>query len=65
MKKISILGVTGSIGTQTLDVVRNSDDIKIIGISANSSTEKMKEIIKEFKPKYVAMMKEECAEEFF
>ncbi len=63
MKKISILGVTGSIGTQTLDVVRNSDDIKIIGISADSSTEKMKEIIKEFKPKYVAMMKEECAEE--
>lgn len=63
MKKISILGVTGSIGTQTLDVVRNSDDIKIIGISANSSTEKMKEIIKEFKPKYVAMMKVECAEE--
>lgn len=63
MKKISILGGTGSIGTQTLDVVRNSDDIKVVGISANSSTEKMKEIIKEFKPKYVAMMKEECAEE--
>ena len=63
MKKISILGVTGSIGTQTLDVVRNSEDIKVVGISANSSTEKMKEIIKEFKPKYVAMMKEECAEE--
>ena len=63
MKKISILGVTGSIGTQTLDVVRNSNDIKIVGISANSSTEKMKEIIKEFKPKYVAMMKKECAEE--
>lgn len=63
MKKISILGVTGSIGTQTLDVVRNSDDIKVVGISANSSTEKMKEIIKEFKPKYVAMMKKECAEE--
>ena len=63
MKKISILGGTGSIGTQTLDVVRNSNDIKVVGISANSSTEKMKEIIKEFKPKYVAMMKEECAEE--
>ena len=63
MKKISILGVTGSIGTQTLDVVRNSDDIEIVGISANSSTKKMKEIIKEFKPKYVAMMKKECAEE--
>lgn len=63
MKKISILGVTGSIGTQTLDVVRNSDDIEIVGISAKSSTKKMKEIIKEFKPKYVAMMKKECAEE--
>lgn len=63
MKKISILGVTGSIGTQTLEVVRNSDDIKVVGISANSSTEKMKEIIEEFKPKYVAMMKKECAEE--
>lgn len=63
MKKISILGTTGSIGTQTLDVVRNSENIEIVGISANSSTEKMKEIIKEFKPKYVAMMKKECAEE--
>ena len=63
MKKISILGVTGSIGTQTLDVVRNSDDVEIVGISANSSIEKMKEIIKEFKPKYAAMMKVECAEE--
>ena len=42
MKKISILGVTGSIGTQTLDVVRNSDDIKIIGISANSSSFQLK-----------------------
>ena len=63
MKKISILGVTGSIGTQTLDVVRNSDDIKIIGISANSSVNKMKDIIKEFKPKYVAMMDEKCGAE--
>lgn len=63
MKKISILGVTGSIGTQTLDVVRNSDDIKIIGISANSSVDKMKDIIKEFKPKYVAMMDEKCGAE--
>lgn len=63
MRKISILGVTGSIGTQTLDVVRNSDDIKIIGISANSSVAKMKDIISEFKPKYVAMMDEKCGAE--
>lgn len=64
MKKISILGTTGSIGTQTLDVVRKSnDEFKIIGISANSSVEKMKDIIKEFKPKYAAMMQESSAKE--
>ena len=59
MRKISILGATGSIGTQTLDVVRKSKDkFKIEGISANSSTDKMLGIIKEFSPKYVAMMDE-------
>ncbi|MGL4875514.1 MAG: 1-deoxy-D-xylulose-5-phosphate reductoisomerase [Clostridium sp.] len=56
MKNISILGVTGSIGIQTLDVVRKSEDIQIIGVTANTSVEKMKEIIEEFKPKYVGMM---------
>lgn len=62
MKNISILGATGSIGTQTLDVIRNSDnEIKLIGISANSSVNKIIEIINEFSPKYVAMMDEESA----
>ena len=59
MKKLTILGVTGSIGTQTLDVIRS--DIKnfiIIGISANTNYEKIIPIIEEFKPKYVAMMDE-------
>lgn len=60
MRKISILGATGSIGTQTLEVIRNSNkEIKLIGVSANSSVEKIKEIINEFSPKYVAMMDEE------
>lgn len=59
MKNISILGVTGSIGTQTLDVIRNSEGkINLIGITANSSVNKIKEIIGEFEPKYVAMMDE-------
>ena len=45
MKKISILGATGSIGTQTLDVIRKSEGkIKLIGITANSSVEKIIEI---------------------
>ena len=62
MKNITILGVTGSIGTQTLDVIRN--DIKnfyIVGISANTRWEKMIPIIEEFKPKYVAMMDDEAS----
>lgn len=63
MKNISILGVTGSVGTQTLDVVRKSNgEIKIIGVTANSSVEKMKEIISEFNPKYVGMMEDISAE---
>lgn len=62
MKNISILGATGSIGTQTLDVIRNSnDEIKLVGISANSSANKIIEIINEFNPKYVAMMQEESS----
>ncbi|MDV4151250.1 1-deoxy-D-xylulose-5-phosphate reductoisomerase [Clostridium sp. AL.422] len=64
MKNISILGATGSIGTQTLDVIRNSNnEIKLIGISANSSVNKIIEIINEFNPKYVAMMDEASAKE--
>lgn len=64
MKNISILGATGSIGTQTLDVIRNSKgEIKLIGISANSSVNLIKEIIDEFKPKYVAMMDENAGKE--
>ena len=59
MKKISILGATGSIGTQTLDVIRMSDgEIKLIGVTANSSVDKIIDIINEFSPKYVAMMDE-------
>ena len=62
MKKISILGSTGSIGTQTLDVVRkNADKFEVIAISANSSVDLLLEQIKEFRPKYVAVYSEESA----
>lgn len=64
MKKLSILGVTGSIGTQTLDVIRKSNgELKLIGITANTSVKKIIEIIEEFKPSYVAMMDGKCANE--
>lgn len=64
MKNISILGATGSIGTQTLEVIRNSNkEINLIGVSANSSVNKIIDIINEFSPKYVAMMDEKSAKE--
>jgi 1-deoxy-D-xylulose-5-phosphate reductoisomerase len=62
MKKVTILGVTGSIGMQTLDVIRKDiNNFKIIGISANVNFEKIIPIIEEFKPKYVAMMDEKSS----
>jgi 1-deoxy-D-xylulose-5-phosphate reductoisomerase len=62
MKRITILGVTGSIGTQTLDVIRRDTyNLAIVGISANTNCEKVIPIIEEFKPKYVAMMDEEAS----
>nr|WP_312289010.1 1-deoxy-D-xylulose-5-phosphate reductoisomerase [Clostridium chromiireducens] len=64
MRKISILGATGSIGTQTLDVIRKSDgELRLIGVTANTSVQKVIEIIKEFEPSYVGMMDHNSAEE--
>lgn len=57
MKNISILGATGSIGTQTLDVIRNDlENFNVIGVSANSNSAKIIDIIKEFSPKYAALV---------
>lgn len=64
MKNICILGATGSIGTQTLDVIRkDSENFKLISVSANNNYEMIIKIIKEFHPKYAAMMdKAACIE---
>ncbi len=63
-RKIILLGSTGSIGTQTLDVARaNPDDLKIVGIAANKSVDKVEQQVREFKPKYVAMYDEKAAKE--
>lgn len=61
MKKIAILGSTGSIGTQTLDVVRANKDIQVLGISAGKNIRKLEEQIREFSPKLVAVWEEEAA----
>ncbi|MBI1936026.1 1-deoxy-D-xylulose-5-phosphate reductoisomerase [Candidatus Woesearchaeota archaeon] len=57
MKYLSILGSTGSIGTQTLGIVRQfPNEFKIVGLSANKNSELLLKQIKEFKPKAVAIM---------
>ena len=58
VRKISILGSTGSIGTQTLDVVRNNGDIKVVGISAGKNVKLLEKQIREFHPKYVSVADE-------
>lgn len=63
MKEIAILGSTGSIGTQTLDVVRNNQDIKIAALTAGSNIEKLEEQIREFHPKVVALWNEKSAKD--
>ncbi len=62
MKRISILGSTGSIGTQTLDVVRMSSDMEVVGLTANGNIELLEKQINEFKPLKAAVMNEEKAE---
>ena len=63
MKKIAILGSTGSIGTQTLDVVRANGDIQVLGISAGRNIAKLEEQVREFSPKLVAVWDEKAAGE--
>ncbi|MGE4213919.1 MAG: 1-deoxy-D-xylulose-5-phosphate reductoisomerase [Anaerotignaceae bacterium] len=58
MKNISILGSTGSIGVQTLEVVRATSDFRVLGLSTNTSTELLEEQIREFRPLKVAVMDE-------
>jgi len=63
MKKIAILGSTGSIGTQTLEVARNNGDLEIVSMAAGSNVKKLEEQIREFRPKTVAVWTEEKARE--
>lgn len=63
MKNIAILGSTGSIGTQTLDVVRNNPSLKVKALAAGGNVDKMEEQVREFKPELVCMWQEEAAKE--
>ena len=63
MKKIAILGSTGSIGTQTLDVVRDQGDISVAALAAGSNIALLEQQIREFHPRLVAVWDKKKAEE--
>lgn len=63
MRKLSLLGSTGSIGTQTLDVVRHQQDIEVAALAAGSNIDRMEAQIREFKPEIAAVWDEARAKE--
>lgn len=63
MKNLVILGSTGSIGTQTLDVVRNNEGLNVLAVSAAKNVKLIEEQIREFKPKYAVMYEEAAFKE--
>lgn len=63
MKKIAILGSTGSIGTQTLDIVREQGDIQVVAMAAGSNISLLEAQMREFKPSLVSVWNEKKAKE--
>lgn len=61
MKKLGILGSTGSIGTQALEVVRANPELKVTALAAGSSVDKMEQQVREFKPEIAVMWEEKAA----
>ena len=62
MKNISIIGSTGSIGTQALDIVRANDDLRVVALACGKNIEMVEKQAREFKPELVSVMSEELAE---
>ena len=63
VKNISVLGSTGSIGSQTLDVVRANGDIEVLGISAGKNIKMLEEQAREFHPQLIAVWDENAAKD--
>ena len=61
MKYISIIGSTGSIGTQTLEIVRSNPDLQVIALAAGSNVSLMEQQVREFHPMLAVMGSEEAA----
>ncbi|MBE6038144.1 MAG: 1-deoxy-D-xylulose-5-phosphate reductoisomerase [Anaerofustis stercorihominis] len=62
-KHISVLGSTGSVGRQTLDVIRNNKEMKAVALTANSNITLLEEQAREFMPEVVSVMDEDAAKE--
>ena len=63
MKKIAILGSTGSIGTQTLEIVRENTDLEVVGLAAGSNVELLEKQVREFRPRLVSLQSEKYCKE--
>ena len=63
MKNISLLGSTGSIGTQTLDVIRRNNDIKVVALAAGTRVKELANQVREFRPELVCIGSEKLAAE--
>ena len=63
MKKIAILGSTGSIGTQTLEIVRANKDLEVVALAAGTNVSLMEQQIREFHPALAVMWTEQAAED--
>ncbi|MBQ7841066.1 MAG: 1-deoxy-D-xylulose-5-phosphate reductoisomerase [Lachnospiraceae bacterium] len=63
MKKIAILGSTGSIGTQTLEIIRDNEDLQAVALAAGQNVDLMEKQIREFKPLIAGMWSEKAAED--
>ena len=61
MKKIGILGSTGSIGTQTLEIVRSNPDLQVVALAAGSNVSLMEQQVREFHPLLAVMGSEEAS----
>lgn len=64
MRRLVILGSTGSIGTQTIDVIKDDPEIKVTGLAVYGSIDKLKEQVDALKPEAVAIYDEKKAEDF-
>lgn len=62
MKKVAILGSTGSIGTQTLDIIRKNKELSVTALSCGSNINLLEDQIREFSPKLVCVRDKESAE---